>query len=109
MRRHYILCMNRLIGFKEWLSKWAPDGAGEIWDNRSNADLDFGRTGARSKNVAPDNKRRKRHDYLDKAEDPDEPEDQDTTGPAEIDPEMLFLGVPKKRLEKLNNRFNTGD
>jgi hypothetical protein len=40
------------FSFKEWLSKTSPEGAGEIWDNRSNADLDFGRTGARSKYVA---------------------------------------------------------
>lgn len=40
--------------FKEWLSKTAPEGAGEIWDNRSNADVAFGRTGAKSKNVSSD-------------------------------------------------------
>lgn len=42
--------------FKEWLSKTAPEGAGEIWDNRSNADVAFGRTGAKSKNVTADTK-----------------------------------------------------
>jgi hypothetical protein len=92
--------MNRL-GFKEWLSKLAPDGAGEIWDNRTNADLDFGRTGARSKYRASERKKPPLGE--------DEPEDQDTAGPAEIDPEKLFLGVPKKRVEKLNRKSNIGD
>lgn len=72
--------MHRLR-FKEWLSTSSPEGAGEIWDNRSNADLDFGRTGAKSKNVASDSK----------------------TGQAEFDPEQLFLGRKgKKQVSKLD-------
>ena len=44
-----------VIRYKEWLSKTAPEGGGEIWDNRSNSDLGFGRmSGAKSKNVSPD-------------------------------------------------------
>lgn len=73
-----------LIGFKEWLSKTAPEGGGEIWDNRSNADLDFGRTGARSKNVAPDK-----------------------SGQVELDPEKLFFGISKKRNPKLDRDKNS--
>lgn len=69
----------RLIGFKEWLSKTAPEGGGEIWDNRSNADLHFGRTGAKSKNVS-----------------------QDKSGQVEFDPDKLYCGVPKKRIEKID-------
>lgn len=64
----------RFKTFKEWLSKTAPEGGGEIWDNRSNSDLDFGRTGARSKNVMPNR-----------------------SGQAEFDPERLFLRMSKKR------------
>lgn len=41
------------INFKDWYLS-TPDGAGEIWDNRANTDRDFGRSGARSKNVARD-------------------------------------------------------
>lgn len=63
------------FSFKEWLSKTSPEGAGEIWDNRSNADLDFGRTGAKSKHVASDTK----------------------AGQVEFDPEKLFLGRSKKK------------
>jgi len=61
------------FSFKEWLSKTSPEGAGEIWDNRSNADLDFGRTGAKSKNVSPGTK----------------------AGQTDFDPEKLFLGKKK--------------
>ena len=43
-----------LISYKEWLSKSSPEGGGEIWDNHSNADLNFGRTGAKSKNNSQD-------------------------------------------------------
>ena len=64
--------------FREWLSKMAPEGGGEIWDNRSNSDLDFGRTGAKSKNVSPNK-----------------------SGQAEFDPEKLFLG--KKKLNRGNS------
>lgn len=66
------------FSFKEWLlielSKTSPEGAGEIWDNRSNADLDFGRTGAKSKNVMAGTK----------------------AGQTDFDPEQLFLGKKKK-------------
>lgn len=73
----------RLSGFKEWLSKTAPEGGGEIWDNRSNADLGFGRTGAKSKNVSPDK-----------------------SGQVEFDPEKLFLGTPKKQSRKIDKGTN---
>ena len=73
-----------LLGFKEWLSKTAPEGGGEIWDNRSNADLDFGRTGAKSKNVS-----------------------QDKSGQVEMDPEKLFFGISKKRCPKLDKDNNS--
>lgn len=63
----------RFFTFREWLSKTAPEGAGEIWDNRSNSDLDFGRTGAKSKNVAPNK-----------------------SGHVEFDPDKLFLGKKSK-------------
>jgi len=62
------------LSFKEWL-KESPEGAGEIWDNRSNADLGFGRAGAKSKNVA----------------------DGTTPGQVEFDPDKLFLGKSKKK------------
>ena len=61
------------FSFKEWLSKTSPEGAGEIWDNRSNADLDFGRTGARSKYVS-----------------------SDKADQVKFNPEKLFLGRKRK-------------
>jgi len=73
-----------LSGFKEWLSKTAPEGGGEIWDNRSNADLDFGRTGAKSRYVS-----------------------QNKSGQVEIDPEKLFFGISKKRNPKLDTEKNS--
>ena len=73
-----------MLSFKEWLSKDSPEGAGEIWDNRSNQDLGFGRTGARSKNTAKQIKPEK----------------------SGIDPEKLFLGVSKKRCSELNKDKN---
>jgi hypothetical protein len=72
------------LNFKEWLSKTSPEGGGEIWDNRSNADLNFGRTGAKSKNVSPDK-----------------------AGQVEIDPEKLFFGISKKRNHKLDIEKNS--
>jgi hypothetical protein len=63
----------QLKGFKEWLSTTSPEGGGEIWDNRSNSDLGFGRTGAKSKNVAPDK-----------------------SGQVELDPDKLFIGKKQK-------------
>jgi hypothetical protein len=66
-----------LLGFKEWLSKTAPDGAGEIWSNRSNADLSYGH-GLRSKRTQMDR-------------------DPSKSGQAEIDPEKMYLGKPKKQ------------
>ena len=43
-------------GFREFmsqpLSQLSPQGAGDLRDNQSNSDYDFGRTGARSKNFA---------------------------------------------------------
>lgn len=62
------------IKFKEWLSKTSPEGGGEIWDNRSNSDLGFGRTGAKSKNVSPE-----------------------TSGQSVIDPDHLYFGIKKKK------------
>ena len=64
------------LSFKEWLSETSPEGGGKIWDNRSNSDLGFGGTGARSKNVAPDN--------------------PDKSGQVELDPEKLFHGDKKR-------------
>lgn len=77
-----------LISYKEWLSKSSPEGGGEIWDNHSNADLNFGRTGAKSKNNS-----------------------QDKIGQGNrIDPEKLFFGFSKKKIEKLDtNNPNNGD
>lgn len=72
-----------LSSYKEWLSKNSPEGGGEIWDNRSNADLNFGRTGAKSKNVS-----------------------QNKSGQVEMDPEKLFFGVSKKHNSKLDTEKN---
>jgi len=76
-----------LIGFKEWLSKTAPEGGGEIWDNRTNADLDFGRTGAKSKYGRQG--------------------DKDKSGQVELDPEKLFFGISKKCNHKLDRDKNS--
>lgn len=76
-----------LIGFKEWLSKTAPEGGGEIWDDRTNADLDFGRTGAGSRNRHKGN--------------------QNKPGQVEIDPEKLFFGISKKCNPKLDRDKNS--
>ena len=71
-----------LISYKEWLDKESSGGGGEIWDNHSNADLNFGRTGARAKNNS-----------------------QDKISQANgLDPEKLFFGFSKKRIEKLDNK-----
>lgn len=69
----------RFRSFKEWLSTTAPEGGGEIWDNRSNSDLGFGMTGAKSKNVTPNK-----------------------SGQVELDPDKLFFG--KKNKSKSKNR-----
>jgi len=74
-----------LIGFKEWLSKMAPDGAGDILSNRSNADLNYGKF-VRSNRTQVDNK----------------------SGPAEIDPEKMYLGSSKKQHANRDN-INLGD
>jgi hypothetical protein len=73
--------------FKEYLSKYGPEGGGEIWNNRSNSDLDFGRTGAKSKYVAPNK-----------------------SGETNFDAEKLFKGNSKKEKTPLNNQniFNKG-
>ena len=77
-----------LISYKEWLNKYSPEGGGEIWDNHSNADLNFGRTGARSKNDSQD-----RFSQGDR-----------------LDPEKLFFGFSKKKIEKLDTKNpNIGD
>lgn len=69
------------LKFKEWLLS-TPHGAGEIWDNGSNADRSFGVTGAKSKNFASDGSVK-----------------------VNIDPDKLFLGKPKKKLyNKINNK-----
>jgi len=50
--RPFLFPVNRYvvrIFFKEWLDS-TPDGAGEIWDSKSNADRDYGEKGVRSKN-----------------------------------------------------------
>lgn len=65
------------LSFKEWLLS-TPDGGGEIWDNRSNSDRDFGRTGAKAKNVG----------------------DGVTPGKSDFNPDKLFLGTNKKRAAK---------
>ncbi len=76
-----------LISYQEWLAKTAPEGGGAIWDNSSNADLDFGRTGAKSKNVSPNK-----------------------SGQVEFDPEKLFFGVSKKlKLDKGKNLHTGGN
>ncbi len=62
------------LSFKEWLLS-TPDGAGEIWDNKSNTDRDFGRTGAKSKNVG----------------------DGITPDVGNFDPDKLYLGNQKKK------------
>jgi hypothetical protein len=62
------------FSFKEWLSQTSPEGGGEIWDNRTNAELDFGRTGARSKYVSSETKATQ----------------------VKFDPKKLFLGRKKK-------------
>jgi hypothetical protein len=68
--------------FKEWFleadSLTSPDGGGEIWTNRSNADRDFGRTGAKSKTVG----------------------DGVTPEKTDFDPDELFLGKDKKRCKR---------
>lgn len=71
------------LRFREWIaSQTAPDGAGEIWDSRSNADLEYGYKGAKSKNVAPEGKPLQ----------------------VDFDPDRLFLGKKgKKRSVGLNN------
>lgn len=77
-----------LLGFKEWLSKTTPDGAGEIWSNRSNADLNYG-IFVRSRHTQADNNK---------------------SGPAEIDPEKMYLGDSKKQTQKINiDNTNLGD
>lgn len=70
------------LRFKEWIaSQTSPQGAGEIWDSRSNADMEFGYKGARSKNVAPETK----------------------PGQVEFDPDEMFFGKKgKKRGIKLD-------
>lgn len=77
-----------LIGFKEWLSKTAPDGAGNIWSNRSNADLNYGKF-VRSRHTQVDNNK---------------------SGPAELDPEKMYLGISKKQSQSINkDNTNLGD
>jgi hypothetical protein len=68
-----------MITFGEWLNQASPEGGGEIWDNRSNADRAFGRTGARSKNVT-----------------------QDKVDGFRVDAEKLYFGDKKKQVPKLN-------
>lgn len=76
------------MGFKEWLSKTAPEGAGDIWSNRSNADLNYGRF-VRSRHTQVDNSK---------------------SGLAEFDPEKMYLGISKKPSQKINiDNTNLGD
>jgi hypothetical protein len=68
------------LSFKDWLHEAdsfsnTPDGAGEIWDNNSNADRGFGRSGAKSKNVS-------------KGVTPER---------ADFDPDELYLGKQQKK------------
>lgn len=69
------------INFKEWISKESPEGGGEIWDNRTNSDRDFGRTGAKSKYVSPEK-----------------------PGRSVIDPDSLYLGTKKRKGNGTNIR-----
>lgn len=64
--------------FKEWMLKKVAEEAGEIWNNLSNADIVFGRTGAKSKNVSQNKS------------------DQNKSDQKKIDPERLFFGLSKK-------------
>lgn len=75
-----------LMGFKEWLSKTASDEAGSIWSNRSDADLNYGKF-VRSRHTQVDNK----------------------SGPAELDPEKMYLGISKKPIDKDKDNTNLGD
>jgi hypothetical protein len=68
------------MSFKEWLSKDSPQGAGEIWDNRSNSDMGFGKNGVKSKNVTPEKSIK-----------------------SNFDPEKLFFGISMKRNLNKNN------
>lgn len=67
--------------FREYLDKYGPEGGGEIWNNRSNSDLNFGRTGAKSKYVSPE-----------------------SSGETKFDAEKLFKGKSKKLSTPLNNK-----
>lgn len=73
-----------LISFKEWLKKefhmHSPEGPGDIWSQHSNVDQDFGRTGAKSKNVM-----------------------SNKSGQVDFDPDELFLGKKsKKKCRQIN-------
>jgi hypothetical protein len=72
------------LSFKEWLTSTPEggDGAGEIWDSRSNADREYGKSGVRSRYVG----------------------DGEKSVQSEFDPDELFLG---KRKKKVKPRVNT--
>lgn len=73
--------------FKEWLLS-TPDGAGEIWDDRSNSGHRFGQAGVKSKYVASDAKPDRKSDF---------------------DPDKLFLGKHRKKsCKKIDTSSNLG-
>lgn len=77
-----------LLGFKEWLSRTAPDGAGQSWSNRSDTDLNYGKF-VRSRHTQMNNNK---------------------SGPAEIDPEKMYLGNSKNQNKQINrDNTNLGD